>query len=423
MKRFIIAYCLFNLLAAPAFALNAEFSGYLRGGTGLNLEGGHKECFTDRGIPGNFLRLGNECSFYSELAAVFTNKHPSEGDANYFKTQVRLMFENKGTRQWEDSTKRDINQIEAFVMAGGFSEMPGDYWVGKRFYRDVDLHIFDWYYYADMSGVGAGVENIPMSTGKLSVAHLIQANETLTTSVGKPVLQALDLRWKTIPVGDQNLNLWGVYAWAPESKTATDNYVATNGYVLAARVQGPLGNGNNNFSVLYGKGAMKDLNIYGSNSVNATDDSQNRAWTARVVEDWHHDVSDKWAVMAAFAAEMADNGATTKSKREWQAFGIRPIYAVSDRFQWVFETGYSRVKNDSEVDGSGNAIGERNLGRVTIAPQLTLGKSIWSRPVLRAYLAHSFWTTSNKTFVATNAPTFADKTAGTSIGYQFEAWF
>lgn len=414
-------------------ALTVTGSGYLRGGTGLNLRGGHKECFNNSGIPGNFLRLGNECGFYSELGVSFLQQASEDVKSPYFKTQIRAAFDSRGRAQWEKSTDRDIQQIEAFVQAGGWMDLPGDYWAGKRFYRDVDLHMFDWYYYADMSGLGAGVENLPLGSGKFSVAHLIQAHnaqppeEEATTSVGRPVLQALDFRWKSLPWGSQLLNFWGVYAWAPGSSTATLNYVSTQGHALAARLQGPWGMGQNNFAVLYGQGAMKDLNIYGDKTVLDTEDRQNRAWTVRVVEDWQKEVSDQWAVMVAAAAELSEDGA--KNRKEWQAFGVRPTYFVSDQFQWVFEAGYSRIKNAAEVDsGTGQPVGERGLGRVTVAPQLSLTKSMWSRPVLRAYLAYSFWTTSNRSDVAGSAadgsaPTFADKNAGTSFGYQFETWF
>lgn len=412
---------LFSILGmnSSSFALEADFNAYLRGGTGLNLEGGQQECFYNIGIPGNFMRLGNECGFYSELAFSFNNKKAEEGNANYFKTQLRLEFNSKGTRQWEPKGDRDINQVEAYVRAGGFSEVPGDFWIGKRFYRDVDLHIFDWYYFADMSGVGAGVENLPVSAGKFSFAHLIQANETLTTSVGRPVLQALDFRWKDL----QGLNLWGVYAWAPASSDVANNYVASSGYSLAVRLQGMVLQGNNNFTLLYGKGTVKDFNIYANSALPATDESPNKAWTFRVVEDWNANLSEKWALMVAAAAEIGDNGTQTKNHREWQEVGVRPTYFVTDRFQWVFEAGYSQIKNDAEVDNNGEPIGVRGLGRISVAPQLSIGKGIWMRPVMRAFLAHSFWTTSNRSFIDDAAPTFKDKNAGTTFGYQFEAWF
>lgn len=416
------------LSASTSFALEADFTGYLRGGTGVNFQGGRQQCFNNAGIPGNFMRLGNECSFYSEIGMVFHHKKAEAADSVYFRTQTRLMLGAQGTRQWEAAANRDINQIEAFVLAGGFSEVPGEFWVGKRFYRDVDVHIFDWYYYAEMSGVGGGVDNIPLGPGQFAIAHLIQAESdspTVVTSTGLPVLQALDLRWKALPVGfEQNLNLWAVYAFADASKTGSAEYIPTNGFSLAARLNGKLFSGNNNFSVLYGKGTMKDLNIYASSRVPSTDDSQNKAWTLRVVEDWHVDVSDKWALIVSAAAEVADNGQSTLSASQWQAVGVRPTYFISDRFQMVFEAGYSHIKKDAESD-AGQPVGSRELSRVTIAPQLSLSKSIWGRPVMRAFVSHSMWSKSNKIFIgATNAnPNFLNETAGTNFGYQFEAWF
>lgn len=430
MKSVMLLF-LVMLSSASSFALEADFSGYLRGGTGLNLEGGKQECFYNQGIPGNFLRLGNECAFYSELIFIFNHQKPTETDPLFFRTQVRLQASSKGTRQWEPESNRDFNQIEAFVTAGGIEGIPGKPWVGKRFYRDVDLHLFDWYYYADMSGVGGGIEDIPFGSGLFSVAHLIQAKEDndpndaipVETSVGRPTLQALDFRFKQYSLGpEQFLNIWGVYAWAPASKTATETFQSTNGYSLSARLNGSLWGGSNNFTVLYGKGAMKDLNIYANSTLPENDDSQNRAHTWRIVEDWHRDVTDNWALMIAAAAEFSDLGTATDNRKEWQAFGIRPLYYLSDRIQLVFETGYSRIKDESE-QVAGVAVGERQLIRATFAPQISMSKSIWGRPVMRAFISHSLWNDANKASVGNGAPTFIDKNAGTSFGYQFEAWF
>lgn len=425
MKR-IALLLVTSLFSINALSADAEFLGYLRGGTGLNLEGGKQECFNNQGIPGNFLRLGNECSFYSELIFAFHHKKPTDTDPMFFRTQVRLMFGAQGTRAWEPASNRDVNQVEAYVTAGGLSEVPGEFWIGKRFYRDVDLNIFDWYYYAEMSGVGAGWENVKVGPGFFSFAHLIQTNDSIDsltdapvqTDVGRPVLQAMDFRYKAVPVfAEQKLNFWGVYAWAPASNSATEQFIATNGYSVATRLEGKLGSGYNNFSVMYGKGTMKDFNIYANSTLPANDPSQNKAWNVRVVEDFHKDVTDRWAVLAAIAGEYGDSGADQNSKRHFYEVGARPIYYFTDRFQLMAEFGFSRINN--EADG----LGDRDLTRISLAPQISFSKSIWGRPVLRAFVAHSFWNDANKTQVANGAPTFADKTAGTNIGYQFETWF
>lgn len=426
----ILAYLIMTLLASTSFALEADFTGYLRGGTGTNFEGGKQQCFYNSGIPANFLRLGNECDFYSEIGMVFHHKKPDAGDPVFFKTNTRLVMQGRGTRQWEPAANRNIAQLEAFVSAGGFSEVPGEFWVGKRFYRDVDANIFDWYYYADMSGVGAGWDNVPLGPGKFAIAHLIQADDKVTasgdyveTSAGAPVLQALDLRWKEVTLTEtQSLNLWGVYAYADGSTEGASVYVPTTGYSLSARLSGKLGTGNNNFTLMYGHGAMSGLNIYGSVRVPETDTSQNRAWTFRVVEDFNHDLSDKWALIFTAAANTSDSGQDQDSKTNWYEVGVRPVYAISDRFQILFEAGFSRYNSESEKNGA-DAVGDRDLSRVTLAPQISFNRSIWGRPVLRAFVSHSMWSDSNKARMVPATSVFADKTAGTNFGYQFEAWF
>lgn len=417
MKWFVISF----LWASVSFAIETDFSGYFRGGTGLNLEGGKQNCFNNNGIPGNFLRLANECSYYGELSMVFHHKKPDDQDTSYFKTHTRLVMQAPGVRQWEPASKSTVQQLEAYVSAGGLNEIPGEIWIGKRFYRDVDAHIMDWFYYADMSGVGAGIDNLSVGPGKLAIAHLVQGEDPETvTSSGVPVNQSIDIRYKNIPVmEDQNINFWGVYTFGRESSDGTNDYAERKGAVLATRLNGPVSGGNNNFAILYGTGAMRDFNIYADPTLVKAQDSLNDAWTVRVVEDWARDVTDKWAFLFTAGYEYSDNGSDADNVRQMSLIGIRPTYFVTDRFQWVFETGFSRIKDESE----GPNAEDRDLMRVTVASQISLKKTIWGRPVMRAFVTYSSWSDSNKANIAAQAPAFANRNNGTNIGYQFEAWF
>ncbi len=48
--------------------------------------------------------------------------------------------------------------------------LPGStLWAGKRFYQRHDVHMIDFYYW-DISGPGAGLENVDLGFGKLSLA-------------------------------------------------------------------------------------------------------------------------------------------------------------------------------------------------------------------------------------------------------------
>lgn len=426
MKRTTLISLLF-LSSSPAWALSADFNGYMRGGAGTLVEGGKQECFYNAGIPGNFMRLGNECTFYGELGFTFHHKTSESGDASYFRTQTRLMLGAQGSRQWENASKRDINQIEAFVTAGGLTETPMEFWVGKRFYRDVDAHIFDFYYYADMSGVGGGVENLKLPTGTLSIAHLMQAKEILETSeetdIGAPMLQVLDVRWKDIELNPEHkLNFWGAFGGARSSQDSTNTYVDTNGFLLGTRLQSTLSFGNNNISLMYGQGALRDFNIYGTSTLQKSEEYLNKATSWRFVEDFHHEISDNWGILFSLAAQTQDRNRPDGAKIHWKMIGVRPIYAVSEHMQILFEAGYSRIEDEAEVVG-GKAVGARELYRISIAPQISFKKSIWGRPVLRAYLAHSTWNDANKSSIADAAPTFANQNAGTNFGYQYEVWF
>ncbi len=168
---------------------------------------------------------------------------------------------------------------------------------------------------------------------------------------------------------------------------------------------------------------MKDFNLYGSSSVNANNDNQNRAWTWRLVNDWVHDVNDKWALGFALAATKGNSGASQDGDLEWEEVGARPIYYFSDRMQLAFEGGMSQINDRSQKDANGVAVGDRMLTRLTIAPQIGFSKSFWGRPVLRAFVTHSFWNDANKDSIAKSAPSTAGQTAGTSLGTQFEVWY
>src|ERR1700719_654209 len=69
---------------------------------------------------------------------------------------------------------------EAFVTAGNvFESLPGaKFWAGERYYRRQHIDIDD-FYPLDMSGYGAGVEDLDVRVGKLAVAYLAGARQDI----------------------------------------------------------------------------------------------------------------------------------------------------------------------------------------------------------------------------------------------------
>ena len=65
---------------------------------------------------------------------------------------------------------------EAFVQAGNlFEHQPGaKFWAGERYYRRQHIDIDD-FYFLDLSGYGAGVEDLNVGFGKMAVALLSAA--------------------------------------------------------------------------------------------------------------------------------------------------------------------------------------------------------------------------------------------------------
>ena len=79
---------------------------------------------------------------------------------------------------WESTTPafREMNAQGKNLIAA----LPGaNLWAGKRFYQRHDVHMIDFYYW-DISGPGAGLENVDLGFGKLSAA---------VTVTQKPVVQ------------------------------------------------------------------------------------------------------------------------------------------------------------------------------------------------------------------------------------------
>jgi maltoporin len=422
-------FLLASLLFFPwlSHAADAELHGYLRAGTGTNGKGAKEECVYNRGSPANEFRLGNECTIYGETALAARLLKP-EADKPWFNVGTRLAYSPPGNSSFEDAPVggQNVQVVEAFVEAGNIDGSPLTYWAGKRFYRDVDLYMFDWYYFAQMNGNGAGVGNIPLGSGKAAAAYLVETGST-RTNLGKNSVQVADLRWGDVKLGnDDALNFWAAYGSAPGGTDATSGaqYVPRDGYLGGVRWRHALPLGFNDFAVLYGYGLMEGLNIYGTPTLQTTASPQKRAWRGRVVEHLSFQPTQRFAFHFGAAVEDWDpRKANIDSRGLWWAVGVRPVYFFTQHWQLAFEAGHSEIRIRDERDSAGAPVPVRQLTRLTLAPQLSLGGDLWARPVLRAFYSRSFWNTANRTFVAQDAPSFAGATSSTAVGVQTEVWF
>src|SRR3954468_13644391 len=195
-----------------------EFHGYFRAGFGLNGEEGKMEAFKAPGAGAKY-RLGNEAETYGEFS--LTNNWLRQDDvtkAPYVKGVVMMSFSTAENFSYDSLNNQaqgnDIALRQAYVEGGNvFQSVPEiRFWAGQRYYQRHDIHIND-FFYLDMSGYGAGVEDIPLNDfAKLQVAWLGGSVDNYVTDHGNTAKQNLDLRLTDIKVLAGNLTFWFDYA-------------------------------------------------------------------------------------------------------------------------------------------------------------------------------------------------------------------
>ncbi len=399
---------------------NNEFITYLRSGIGSNGKGGDQQCFSQNGSAGNEFRLGNECSTYGEFGVASFIKRAEKGSPVYGFGQIRLAYAPNGHTNWEGANGDNPIAIrETFAEIGGLTKHKLSFWAGKRFYREQDMYMNDFYYFADTSGNGAGVGGIPfVSGGKLSFAVMRETKDTETDN-GRLSLTLLDLRGRSINLGNQfQLYFWLSHAMssAGKDKDTLKEYDDATGNSYGLLLHKGLSAGFNQFSIIYGKGLMDDFNLYGDLSViKGSDDAraQRKSNRLRVVEHLTYDLTSNLSFHFGSTLELRDNGRNQNNKEMWWNIGVHPVYFIDDNFQIAGQVGTSVIDPDGGPP--------RRLTRITIAPQVSVFKSIWSRPVVRVFYSRSFWSRSNRGIVGGEAYKYA--TAGTNIGAQIEIWY
>lgn len=406
---------------------NFEFSSYFRAGTGTSSRGGDQECFNNSGSQGNEFRLGNECGIYGEMR--FDAFFPVGGKSRErnFKMASRFDFFPNGhtaadVNQDIDGTYKNVYRaVELYIEANNIFNNGHTYWIGKKYNRTVDAHMMDFFYTQNINGMGAGIKGIKTSNGKVSFAQMREIEDIVVGGTrydkGRLGTTFWDARWDDFELAkNHNLYFWLGYGHAPGGKNAGVNYAQASGKVGAIRYRYSDEDHTNDFSVTYGDKLMESLQLGGDASPIAGNNTEGQKNRLRVVDHYTGKITENLFSHFIMVYEKAAINAT--KNQTWLSLGARPVYFFNDHFSLAVEVGQSEVKNDTETTG------KRTLTRFTIAPQLSLDRGIWSRPVLRAFYTHSSWNDANKSYVAASgAPSYATRTSGSSFGFQGEIWF
>lgn len=368
-------------LSAPTMAV--DFTGYARSGIGWTGSGGEQQCFQATGAQSKY-RLGNECETYAELK--LGQEVWKEGDKSfYFDTNVAYSVAQQN--DWEatspafrEANVKGKNLIDA---------LPGStIWAGKRFYQRHDVHMIDFYYW-DISGPGAGLEDVDLGFGKLSFAatRSSEAGGSYTFSSDRirdfatsTANDVFDVRLAGLETNTDGVLELGVdYGRA----NARDDYrledgASKEGWMFTAEHTQSMLKGYNKFVLQYATDALtsQGKGVPQGTSLNNNGDMY------RILDHGAISLAERWDLMyvAMYQNIDLDNNRGT----EWYTVGVRPMYKWTPIMSTLLELGYDNVKSQQA--------GERNgQYKVTLAQQWQAGDSIWSRPALRLFATYAKW--------------------------------
>ncbi|MDP8162265.1 maltoporin [Pasteurella skyensis] len=435
------------ILSSTAFAV--DFHGYARSGIGWTSGGGEQTTFKADGAGAKY-RLGNENDTYAEFK--LGQELYKDGEKSiYFDTNVAyggILQQN----DWED-TKPALREIN--VQFKNFADsLPGaTLWAGKRFYQRHDVHMNDFYYW-DISGPGAGVENIDVGFGKLSLAvtrdtegdgiqgylvtkgrweeHVFnkkgknlgnldtfdttkwkddytvkkvwnkdyKETKTLKDKVYNDIFDLRLAGIKTSENGSLELGIAYGNAHVKDGVKFADG-ASKNGYMLTAEhTQGNFFGGFNKFTVQYATDAMTSWNNGHSQGASVN----NNGSMLRLIDQGVVKLGDKIETMYALIYQKTD--LDNKQGSTWYSAGVRPMYKWNKTMSSLLELGYDVVKKQSNGEKS-------KVFKTTLAQQWQAGDSIWARPAIRVF----------GTYAKANDKKFNGQNHEFVYGVQFEAWW
>ncbi|MDO5101719.1 MAG: carbohydrate porin [Lautropia sp.] len=453
-------------LTTPAVAQEANpftFGAYFRSGAGTTSEEGGIACVR---LPGSitFFRLGNECDTYVELR--FGSKL-GEVKGTTFDAKFTFSHGTQGLANWEQSAPA---LREAFVTADnigaalGMKSLEGaNLWVGKRFYKNPDIHMLDYAYWEPGMGPGFGIDNVAMGPGRFAYAmfrigdmtgyginpslggynpdligggsrsatvhdfrlekigvnpggsltvgfDLIRANNrggTSTYTVDTP--QSLDL--------DNNPATPNVEVLVRETRTI-DNKPGKNGaaFTVSHEQENFLGvGGTNTLGLQFAKNAAS---LKGFGFAGSTD--ERKEWL--VFDHWlYQPAGSRWSATSTVGYRNSDIN-DVGVKELW--LGTRPHYSLNEVLGLYGELGYQQLKQESQAT--------RKLTKLTLGTQFAMGEGVFARPALRLYATYAKWNDAAASAgsvvctgrdCATPVSAFADKRSAMFYGVQVEAWF
>lgn len=445
--------------SGPAKVGDLSVSGYFRGGFGAMIQqtsgdtkvGGRMTCFS-AAVPGGLVakyRLGNECEVWSETHFTFVTYAGDDGVVSslHFMPTIYIPTTNIGYSPngtvnspaiFTTATGATVSFPNLYVDIAGLSWLGGGTaWAGTRYYKRESVYINDFFYW-NPSGVGAGVEDIHLNNDlRLSIGLFAVDGEPQMSASPSDPLQTLQVDFGV----RADVQLRGIKPWQGAEFQAGFQYIFDNsnhprldanmdpipgssvthgGWGATLQYVQDLLGGNNKLAFQYGKGGgtgfgtlsrfyYPDFSLYFDPiqyRIRALDvlTIQPMEWLgAQLVIIYQHDQN-----------YLAVQGQNT----DWYSAGGRVGWSPLAHVKLLAELGYDRVKKNNGSEA-------QQLTKFTLAPVLTGGRGLLSRPELRLFFTYALWN-ENARIAGVDSGNVYRSTPflrGMTAGLQAETWF
>jgi maltoporin len=417
-----------------------ELEGYVRSGYGRSGAGGPMVAFQAPGAVSKY-RLGNEAETYGELILGKNFYLPGvfdldEGERTgaalngpIARVQLRLSFFNPYSA-FASADATSVGLPEAWASVGNVLPFAPStkFWAGNRFYRRHDIHVLDFFYW-NMSGGGGGIEDVPLGPGHLAFAWLGWGSTSGLSYVPEPDPEnragfnksTYDLRAYDLPLLFGNVEVGVAFAHATSGVDQlgrqgpkSHGFAATVVHTVPGFISD---DGVQKLSIQFGTGPARTFTT-GFETVTLPEGTfiradDNDAWRLRLTENFSANVGRYFSLSPIFVFQQSREG-SPNTTQTWVSAGVRPIVHFTRQVNVALEGGVDWVKDEALAS-------EGLLGKITLAPQISIDDRWNSRPVIRLFVTQAFWSDD---FVGRVGGTdYATDKHGTSAGMQMEAWW
>src|SRR4029077_7454786 len=277
------------------------------------------------------------------------------GDKAWIKTEVMIEANTSNSASYANfpgNTGNDQFRLrEAFISAGHIleSQPNAKFWAGERYYRRQHIDIND-FYPLDMSGYGAGVEDLNVRVGKLAVGYLAGARPDIITDNGALAKNNVDVRLYDVKAPLGTVAGWFDFATSKGGNAAAGSAIpTTDGYAIGLRHQRLEWHGGYHvLGVQDGTGAASNF----STSIDDPTRFESSSRRLLITEQVLLQPNDRFAIMPIFIYQRSKDGDPRHDWNQWVSFGARPEVFFTKYLSLAFEAGFDRTRSgNGQFDG------------------------------------------------------------------------